>query len=472
MSETGIGKYRVWLWCAALVAAAALAGVLLLGNAAAGGPAVGTLTPKGCIDDNGFDTDPTQGEDSCAKSTDGLLGASALAVSADGRSVYTVSEEDGSLVRFKRDRQSGALTPKGCLVDDDVLDPGDCAPAVPGLAGSGAIAVSHDGKSVYVASESDNAIAQFKRNRKSGALTSKGCVIDDDNIGADPCAKSTSGLGGATSVVVSRDGKSVYASSEGDSAIVRFKRDTQTGKLTPKGCVDDTVAGYDDCVQSTPGLERPGALAISDDGKSLYASGELGTVVHFERNVNGGSLAPTGCIVDNDIVAPPACARSADGLATTEALVVSHDGTSVYAVSGADYAIVRFDRNTNSGVLKPKGCIDDNDSGSDDCAKSTNGMNEGAGVAVSRDGKSVYVVSGEDDAIVTFKRGVDGALTPKGCIDDNDFGTDPEQGEDNCAKSANALHKLTSVVVSEDGKSVYATSEFDDAIARFARATG
>jgi DNA-binding beta-propeller fold protein YncE len=398
--------------------------------------------------------------------------ASALAVSADGRSVYSVSEIDDSLVRLKRNRQSGALTPKGCIIDDDVIDPGDCGPAAPGLGGGGSVAVSSDGKSVYVASEADGTIAEFKRNRKTGALTSKGCVIDDDGSGDDPCTKSTSGLGGATAVVVSPDGKSVYASSEGDSAIVRFKRNTTSGKLTPKDCVADIDEAAATCVQNTAGLGQVGALALSDDGTSLYATGEVGTVARFKRDPHGGELTPEGCIVDNDLVAPPACGKSTDGLDHTESLTVSHDGKSVYAVSTLDSAIVRFDRNTQSGALTPKGCIDDNDSGADACANDTNGLGEGAGVAVSRDGKSVYVVSGEDDAIVIFKRGGDGALTPKGCIDDNDFDTDPTQGEDNCAKSANGLAKLTGVVVSRDGKSVYATSEFDDAVAWFKRATG
>jgi len=60
------------------------------------------LTPKGCIDDNDTLSDPTQGEDNCADSTNGLAKLTSVAISRDGKSVYTTSEIDGAISRFKR----------------------------------------------------------------------------------------------------------------------------------------------------------------------------------------------------------------------------------------------------------------------------------------------------------------------------------------------------------------------------------
>lgn len=477
MARDSQERMRIGLWIAAAAAAGVVAAGFLLAEAGAGSPAAGSLTPKGCIDDPDLD----EGPDNCAKNADGLDGTSLVAVSSDGKSVYAVSESEAAIVSFKRNRRTGALTPKGCINDPDAVDLAACTKHAAGLSGAGSIAISRDGKSVYVASESDHAIARFKRNRRNGALTAKGCFEDNDSGGGD-CTKSANGLAAATSVVVSRDGKSVYAASELDDAVVRFKRNLRNGALTAKGCVDDDDfgtdpnQGEDTCAQSTDGLDQTGALAISDDGKSLYATGEQGTIVRFNRKPNG-ALTPKGCIDDNDLVAPDDCAKHTNGLETAEGLTVSGDGKSVYVVSGDDDAIVRFDRK-RSGALRPKGCIDDNDFGSDPeqgadtCANSTSAMNESTGVAVSADGDWVYVATGEDDAIVRFKRAAGGALTPKGCIDDNDFGTDPLQGEDNCADSANGLAKLTSIAITPDGKSVYAVSENDGAIARFRRATG
>ena len=97
----------------------------------------------------------------------------------------------------------------------------------------------------------------------------------------------------------------------------------------------------------------------------------------------------------------------------------ARDGRSVYGASFQYDAIVRFDRDPATGALTYQGCIDDNDTGADDCAASVDGMDQPRGIAISPDGASVYVTTQIDDAIVRFDRAADGALTPAGCIDDS-----------------------------------------------------
>ena len=57
----------------------------------------------------------------------------------------------------------------------------------------------------------------------TGALTPKGCVADPAN-NPDACAQTASGLDGAISIALSPDGKSLYAAGYYDNAIVRFAR--------------------------------------------------------------------------------------------------------------------------------------------------------------------------------------------------------------------------------------------------------
>jgi DNA-binding beta-propeller fold protein YncE len=415
------------------------------------GSAPGALTPKGCIDD------PT-GADACASSAQGMEGASSAAVSRDGRSVYVVSE-GSTLARFKRDAKSGVLTPKGCFRDTD-LALAACK-ATGGLSGAGSVVVSADGRSVYVASENDSAVAVFKRNTTSGALRPKGCIQAADIVGGD-CVQGAPGLDGASWAVVTPDGESVYASSS-NGAVVRFKRNKHSGALTPKGCVQDTASSFG-CAQTAGGLGGAGALAVSADSRSVYATTENGTIVTFKRDRGTGKLTPKGCIEDSDLVTS-VCSKKTQGLASAEALAVSDDGRSVYGASGNDNTLVRFHRNIQNGALKPRGCIADHDS-PPICSKKANAMAEGAAIAVSHDGKSVYYGSGSDDAVVRFQRNARGALKSKGCIDDAD------QGLDSCVKSTKGLGKVTSVAISRDGKSVYATSELDSAIVRFNRRRG
>src|SRR3954471_13776145 len=74
--------------------------------------------------------------------------------------------------------------------------------------------------------------------------------------------------------------------------------------------------------------------------------------------------------------------------------------------------------------LSPAGCIDDNDTGPDACAPSTDALDMARGLAVSLDGRDVYVASSGDDAVVHLRRNPDGSVTPVSCVDDNDSGAD------------------------------------------------
>ena len=428
--------------CSLLVAALAFGGT-------------GKLTPKDCISDD------VTGADECAQRIDGLDAVQALAVSDDGRSVYATGFVDDVIVRFKRAR-NGKLTPKDCIQDEDsVVD--TCPRQVKGLDGPNAVAISDDGKSVYVAGGFDDAIVRFKRNTRNGKLTPKDC-IDDNDTGADDCAQETDGLDSPNAVVVSDDGKSVYVASFNDDAIVRFKRNTRTGKLTPRDCVEDDDGAPDDCAEEANGLNGVTSVGLSEDGKSVYAGSFFeDTILRLKRNRRNGKLTPKDCVEDNDTGVED-CAQEADGLEGVQALAVSDDGKSVYTVSSADSAIVRFKRNRRTGKLTPKDCVDDNDTGADDCAQETDGLDVAAAVAVSADGKSVYAGSFMDDAIVRFKRNRrNGKLTPKDCVDDK------HTGADDCAQETDGLRSVQALTVSADGKSVYTASSGDDAVARLKR---
>jgi DNA-binding beta-propeller fold protein YncE len=78
-----------------------------------------------------------------------------------------------------------------------------------GLDSANQVAVSPDGKSVYVASFS-NAVVRLNRNTTTGAISqpagTAGCISE---TGAGPCADGH-GLNGADRVAVSADGKSDY----------------------------------------------------------------------------------------------------------------------------------------------------------------------------------------------------------------------------------------------------------------------
>jgi DNA-binding beta-propeller fold protein YncE len=398
----------------------------------------------------------------CDQTIDGLEGAKSVAVSPDGKSVYVASAWDAALVRFDRDPSSGTLTPQGCIGDTIVKDVA-CGQETYGLAYPASVAVSSDGRSVYVAGATQNAIVRLNRDTSTGALTPVDCIQDEDEFVTE-CEGTAEGLSQVEAVAVSPDGKSVYAGSNEDDSIVEFKRETETdvGELTyvSEACIEDSpIEGGDECSRSTNGLDGITAVAVSADNRSVYSTSQFDSaVVRFDRNTTTGVLTPQGC-VDDSSEGPDACGASSAGLEEAWSVAVSPDGRSVYAVGRASDAIVRFDRDVGTGALSPKGCIE---SIGENCAATTSGLYGPQGVVVSPDNSSVYVPS-IIGSVVVFDRDSTGALSSVGCV------TDPGFEVGGCETTANGLDGATSAAFSPGADSLYVVSQLEETVVHLRR---
>ena len=286
----------------------------------------------------------------------------------------------------------GDLTYAGCITGDTQAGPspgsGACTKipsASSGGAGSGldvpsSVTVSSDGKSVYAASQVDAGIARFDRNPSSGALSYQGCI--SGNTAAASCTQIPSASSGGTnsglnylqSGIVTADGKSVYAVSYGDAAIARFDRNPSSGALSYMGCISGNAAAAS-CTQ-IPGASSNGtgsglynllSVAASADGKSVYAVSQGDdAIARFDRNPSSGALSYQGCISGDTAAASCTQIPSASlfgnnsGLDALRSVAVSADGKSVYALAENNDAVARFDRDPSSGVLSYQGCISGN----------------------------------------------------------------------------------------------------------------
>src|ERR1700722_13867390 len=185
--------------------------------------------------------------------------------------------------------------PSGCLVDRSqarsrctrVRALGGPAPFLR----SHALAISPDGRNVYVASSRSHAIAVFTRNSHTGALSQRsgtaGCVA---LAGASGCARAV-GLAVPNSLVVSPDGRNVYATSVGSNTVVSFRRNPSTGALTQlaggAGCVAN--AARTGCVTGRA-IDGPDAITISPNGQNVYVAAFIGSsVAVFTRNPSTGA---------------------------------------------------------------------------------------------------------------------------------------------------------------------------------------
>src|SRR2546430_4765168 len=111
------------------------------------------------------------------------------------------------------------------------------------------------------------------------------------------------------------------------------------------GCISETGAGP--CADGH-GLKGANSVSVSSDGKSVYGAAH-NSVVRLKRKTTAGAVTEpagsAGCVSDTG------AGPCADGhaLADLFGLAVSRDGKSVYAAAQGTDSVVRFKRNASTG---------------------------------------------------------------------------------------------------------------------------
>jgi DNA-binding beta-propeller fold protein YncE len=367
--------------------------------------------------------------------------------------------------------------PAGCITENG--SSGQCQDGR-GLVGSTSIALSPDGENAYVASSDWNSVSILDRSAADGGLapvnSPSGCL---DSLEANyPDCTTARELGGVDGVAVSQDGKSVYATSLKDNAVLEFARDPLTGLLTlpatKAGCINEN--GSDECADGH-GLDALRSIAVSPDDKNVYvaSSGPGGGLEIFDRDTTTGELTQkagaAGCL---NVGGTDGCAKGPPELLDTRGLAISPDGENVYAGSRVHDAVTVFDRAAN-GELTPKPgserCV--SEEGEDGCANGA-ALIDPDGIAFGLGGETVYVAASRSDAIAIFNRDPStGDLTQKpgtaGCISNTGASNPMQAGTLGACQDGFAMDGPDSIAILPDGSALYAATENSDGLAVFER---
>ena len=225
-----------------------------------------------------------------------------------------------------------------------------------------AVAASPGGERVYAVGQYAGILQVYQRNATTGDLTPSQSIT----------------LSQPTDVAPSADGKYVYVTDEGVSALKVFEVGP-TGDLVEKQSVQQGAAG-------PPSLASPSTVVTSADNKHVYIAddGMAGGILAFER-ASDGRLSYLQTVTQADV-------PSADyiqgvftaSLFNVHSLALAPNGLDLYASQGMTGAFIELDRDPMTGLLsaqRPAQC-----SGS-----ATGALGSFAHtIAVSPDSKDIY----------------------------------------------------------------------------------
>jgi len=253
-----------------------------------------------------------------------------VAVSPNGQYLYTANRSSTSVSVFSIGA-NGSPTPVSCATCTTGSQPAG-------------LAITPNGQYLYVANRNGASVSPFSINA-NGTLTPISC----------PGSGCSTGTNGAFSLAVSPNGQFVYTTIRNAAAKVAAFSINANGSLSQISCPGSN------CTTGT----NPGGVAVTPDGKFLYAS-VFSTSLALPFSIgSGGSLTPISCTSPNcntsagpdfqSVVVSPDQAPIAafDATAARPGQPSSFDGSGSAAAPGQ--TVARYDWNFGDGQTAPNG---------------------------------------------------------------------------------------------------------------------
>jgi len=290
-----------------------------------------------------------------------MLGVSALRLSPDGRLVVAACGFGMCVVLFERDPDKGTLTTLQVVRTDP-------AQATVLQRQSDAM-FSPDGRFVY------------SLDRRGAVLAFEVTPERKLRIVQTYMGDGTSLLN-ASGIAIHPKGSSVFVVGADSSALNVLRRDAKTGKLEPIQVLRDEQDG----IRS---LERVYGVCTSLDGRFVYTCANRDHSVSAFRLEDDGKLSLLQEFINDK--------SELKGFVRGNEIVVTPDGLSLFASGSESHSLACFDVDRASGKLRYRATVKNEGT--------TAHVGDGAsGLAVSPDGKFVFVTRAGANAVSVFER--------------------------------------------------------------------
>ena len=235
---------------------------------------------------------------------------SPMLMSPDGLFAYILAyngSSPGTIFIYNVNPSTGAFTYNSSINTVNATD------------GYGNMAISEDGKSLYVVPQvgfGSYGMYVYSRNTTTGLLTLAGTTnLSGVSAFYDPC--------------ITPDGAHLYVGTD-NTGIEIYSRNSTTSILTDQGAVS--------------GSPQTQVLISSPDGNFIYGMAYNGTLTTYSRNSSTGALTSLGT-------------TTAGGGFSSGVMCMTADGTSLYFAVYNSSTIYEFSRNTLTGALTSIGTI-------------------------------------------------------------------------------------------------------------------
>lgn len=304
-------------------------------------------------------------------------------------------------------------------------------------------------------------------------------VLDIDSGDTDPAVFYSDGTltgfsGYVNEIDISADGKTVIICADtsnygnGSTSLYVYSRDLATGALT---FVQKFVQGLSDNPDTEAievnGLNKISSSVISEDGTLVYVAGYAAdgstskySITYFERNPETGLLVYKGIVATQGVSSGSGTVEGLDSPVTD--LVLSADGKTLYTLAGVPMTHVPSSGKNDIAIFTV------NDDGSLTYTGKVT-ANKPSAMTISPDGNYAYVANGAGSSIYVYERNTDtGALTLLSTINQAYIEAESASG-DGAAFIASALSSLRDMVISPDGRFIYACSGDKGLVSIFSR---